>query len=279
MHFVPRVVRSRSSIVHKGLLVLVGLVAIGAAANASAQSGYYNVPPRGPSYAQPYGGPLVPAYEVVTIVRSIGLEPLAPPIRRLATYVVWATDREGMRVRVVVDARYGEVLAVRPAVAWRRAPAGTRYSGSYDRGYGVIPRQSSYRATPRLDARVPLPRSRTAFAAPVPRPRPAGPSGAAPEIVAPAPVSLPADPKTDRESGADGKAIDTIKPPATGDVNPAIPPATEKAAKAGTDSPAAVGSAAEKPAGTAEPQAVGSDSPPTGENEKASGETAPDKKD
>ncbi len=139
-----------SGIVNKRIFVLVGLIAVGAAASANAQTGSYDAPPYGRGNVWPYGGPLVPAYDVATIVRSIGLEPLAPPIRRLTTYVMWATDQAGLRVRVIVDARYGEVLAVRPAVAWRRTPAGNRYSGSYNRRYNPAPDRPSYRATPRV---------------------------------------------------------------------------------------------------------------------------------
>ena len=135
---------------NKGIIVLVGFLAIGTVASADAQTGSYDAPPYGQGHVRPYGGPLVPAYEVATIVRSIGLEPLAPPIRRLTTYVIWATDPAGLRVRVIVDARYGEVLAVRPAVAWRRTPARTRYSGSYDRRYDPAPDRPSYREHPCL---------------------------------------------------------------------------------------------------------------------------------
>ena len=201
---------------NKSFFALVGFVAIGAAANAHAQSGYYDLPPRGPVYVQPYGGPLVPAHDVETIVRSIGLEPLAPPVRRLANYVVWATDRDGMRVRVLIDARYGDVLAVRPSLTGRRSADAVRYSGSPNRANGADRSRPSYRAKPRLDTRVPLPRSRTAFAAPVPRPRPAEQGAAPAGALAPVPVSLPAKSNTDGVSATDGKVPDVVAPPAKG---------------------------------------------------------------
>ena len=229
-----------SGIVKKRIFVLVGLIAVGAVASANAQTGSYDAPLYGRGYVRPYGGPLVQAYEVATIVRAIGLEPLAPPIRRLTTYVMWATDQDGLRVRVIVDARYGQVLAVRPAVAWRRDPAGNRYSGSYNRRSDPALYRPSYRAAPRLDARVPLPRSRVAFAAPVPRPRPAGagPSGEVPGAIAPEPVSLPMKPQSDRAIGAGDKTRNGINPPGSEAAKPATPPAVDEVAKAVTDNPA-----------------------------------------
>ena len=53
-------------------------------------------------------------YEVEAIVRSMGLRPIAPPLRRPRVYVVDAVDARGFRVRAIVHARRGDVLAVRP---------------------------------------------------------------------------------------------------------------------------------------------------------------------
>lgn len=198
---------------NKSLIVAVGLAIVGATASAHAQSGYGPMWPVGPSSVRPYGGPLVPAYEVATIVRSMGLEPLAPPIRRLATYIVWATDQTGMRVRVLVDARYGDVLAVRPAARWRYAPADGRSVEPYGREYGPGPGQPIHRSMQDPDARVPLPRDRMAFAAPMPRPRPMAPGTDAQRSAAPTPVALPAQPTVEAKKDAGAKAPDPAKQP------------------------------------------------------------------
>jgi hypothetical protein len=55
--------------------------------------------------------PILRPYEVMSIVRSAGLNPLTRPLRRGATYVVVAADRTGGRMRVVVDAFRGNILA------------------------------------------------------------------------------------------------------------------------------------------------------------------------
>jgi hypothetical protein len=56
----------------------------------------------------------VPPYEVLTIVRSMGLEPLTRPVRNGPAYALRAVDASGQEVRVVVDARRGRVLHVSP---------------------------------------------------------------------------------------------------------------------------------------------------------------------
>ena len=56
---------------------------------------------------------LMPPYEAARIVRSAGLVPIARPTRWGASYVVPAIDRLGNTVRVMVDGRYGDILAVR----------------------------------------------------------------------------------------------------------------------------------------------------------------------
>src|SRR5262252_9288386 len=67
-----------------------------------------------PSMAQMFAR-LLPPYEILTIVRSVGLLPTTPPMRAGATYFLRALDRHGRVMRVVVDGRFGEVLSVEPA--------------------------------------------------------------------------------------------------------------------------------------------------------------------
>lgn len=70
-------------------------------------------------------GPELPPYEIVTIIRSAGYDPIGRPVRRGATYALRAIDEDGTQVRVIVDAHYGEILSVAPlALAPRNAPPG-----------------------------------------------------------------------------------------------------------------------------------------------------------
>ncbi|MGD9924548.1 MAG: hypothetical protein AB7V13_24345 [Pseudorhodoplanes sp.] len=67
-----------------------------------------------PAQAQPMAADLLPAYEVSTIVASMGMRPVGRPAWMRGRYVVAAIDRYGREVNVVIDARDGHVLAVRP---------------------------------------------------------------------------------------------------------------------------------------------------------------------
>jgi hypothetical protein len=67
-----------------------------------------------PGQAQPVAADLLPAYEVTTIIASMGMHPVGRPAWMRGRYVVAAIDRHGREVNVVLDARDGQVLAVRP---------------------------------------------------------------------------------------------------------------------------------------------------------------------
>jgi hypothetical protein len=56
----------------------------------------------------------LPAYEIVTTVRSMGLLPSDEPVRRGPYYVLHATDARGTALRVVADAQFGDILSVTP---------------------------------------------------------------------------------------------------------------------------------------------------------------------
>ena len=79
----------------------------------------------------------LPPYEVITIVRSTGLDPLGPPMRRGPNYVLRATDEDDQEVRVVVDARSGDIVSrdadcdrvADAAAAWRRDDGSLRADG------------------------------------------------------------------------------------------------------------------------------------------------------
>ncbi len=58
----------------------------------------------------------LPPYEAVTIIRSMGLDPLGPAVRRGSAYILRALDGYGREVSVTLDARQGRILSVRPVV-------------------------------------------------------------------------------------------------------------------------------------------------------------------
>src|ERR1700726_1331667 len=61
-------------------------------------------------------GPVLPPQEIGRILRTHGLVPQATPVRNGEAYQVRAVDRMGRQVRVAVDARYGDILMVRPII-------------------------------------------------------------------------------------------------------------------------------------------------------------------
>ena len=63
---------------------------------------------------------VVPPYEVLTIVRSAGLDPIGQASRRGPIYVLRAIDDDDREVRVVVDARYGDIVSITPVMTASR---------------------------------------------------------------------------------------------------------------------------------------------------------------
>ena len=91
----------------------LALLGFGTVATAGAQTIY-----SGPGYAGPgQADPVLPPYEIMSIVRSTGLAPLTRPVRRGPYYVLVAVDRVGREMRVVVDAQLGDIVNLRPALA------------------------------------------------------------------------------------------------------------------------------------------------------------------
>jgi hypothetical protein len=137
------------------------LLALAAFATAPAAAGDL------PRLAQTFAH--VPPYEVLTIVRSAGLDPIERPFRRGPTYVLRAIDDDDREVRVVVDARYGDILSITPVMtASRDAPLRDiplrREIGPYHRapdGY----ESRTYRSAPiiRYESDPPLERPRAAI--------------------------------------------------------------------------------------------------------------------
>jgi hypothetical protein len=111
--------------------------------------------------AQTLAADVVPPHETFAIVRSMGLSPLGQPVRRGGLYVLRAGNRHGEVMRVVIDARAGEVVSINPVSGGPdryvepgyRPPAGIPgpRSGPYEQGPRVIPADPRYvpRAGPR----------------------------------------------------------------------------------------------------------------------------------
>lgn len=89
------------------------------------------------AFAQGAAPDVLPPHEIMTIVRSAGLNPLERPVRRGNTYVFRAVGARGQEMRVTVDARYGDVMAVSPvgnaAVPPTRLPGPGMTMGPYER--------------------------------------------------------------------------------------------------------------------------------------------------
>jgi hypothetical protein len=100
-----------------------------------------------PAHAEPmrlaqaveYGG--LPPYEIVTIVRSAGLDPLDQPVRRGPNYVLHAIGQDDQEVRVIVSARRGEIVRIVPMMSASRMPParGGVTMGPYERMDGYRP--------------------------------------------------------------------------------------------------------------------------------------------
>ena len=57
---------------------------------------------------------VLPPFEIITIVRSAGFNPLTRPTRHGTNYQLRAVDEDGQQVSVMVDGRLGEVISVTP---------------------------------------------------------------------------------------------------------------------------------------------------------------------
>lgn len=88
--------------------------------------------------AVPNGIPGLPPFEILGIVRSNGLRPLSPPIRRGRFYVVRAMAPGGDDVRVLLDAGSGRIFSVAPI---DDVPPGHSAASAYgpEPGYGPGP--------------------------------------------------------------------------------------------------------------------------------------------
>lgn len=186
-------------------LMLMGVGAGPADAQAIYATPRVYSPPMAAYPALPAEGS-VPAREVISIVRSVGLWPLSAPVRRGPVYVLVAANRGNEVVRVSVDASTGDIIriagaaydpqlsSVRPGAAVGVDP-GARVSAPGPLARGA--RADVDGGLPPVPPRT-VPASRTASApaiapepsAPLPRPRPqiaASETATAPAAATPGP--------------------------------------------------------------------------------------------
>jgi hypothetical protein len=95
----------------------------------------------------------VPPYEVLTIVRSAGFDPLGQPFRRGPNYVLRAVSGDDQMVRVVVNAHRGDIVRVVPiaSASAMPPPRGGISMGPYERmepAPGYLPPRTAYRGGP-----------------------------------------------------------------------------------------------------------------------------------
>jgi len=158
---------------------------------------------------RPIFGGVLPPTEISAIVRSMGLVPAGRPVRQGLTYAVLAADPRGRQLRVIVDARFGDVLSVRRVIV-----AGPPGAYPPPRVYGAMPRPyAPYEMPwmgpdfrpPRMIGRAdpdqpypPVPRSRPASQGDKPEPKaaaaPASPHASV-VTIGPSAGSRAADPK------------------------------------------------------------------------------------
>jgi hypothetical protein len=182
-------------------------------------------------------GAVLPPYEIVTSVRSAGLDPSTRPVLRGRVYVLRAYDATQFEKRVVVDARSGEVLSVRDAFV-AAAPGYTPYDpryGHYEppRPPGAVARAVPPDAEPILDEPL-FPRAQRA----APGREPADQKASASANAQPAPKARPAASTFSKDiagAAANSKDVATISPQPsnTAALTPApMPSAAELAAAA-----------------------------------------------
>jgi hypothetical protein len=124
------------------------------------------VPPPYPGTMYPGDGAL-PPHEIMTIVRSTGLEPMGRPVRQGPAYALRAVDPAGEEVRVIVNAYMGRIVKVVPL-------SGPRYAMPLMRPpFGRPPRPMAMVPDGEFDDFTPVGRGAGAL--------PAGPGASAPQ--------------------------------------------------------------------------------------------------
>jgi len=165
-------------------------------------------------------GPVMPPQQIGKILRANGFLPQATPVRNGEAYQVRAIDRRGRHVRVAIDARYGDILMVRPIIMVPPGVIGRR-------PYGPPPAYYDDDLPTGAVGAYPPPAGRTATLAPahppIPRPKPA----AKPAAVTPVPAAPPeAKPAPEPDPAPTAAAPAPVAPPATAAPPAAMPPVT-----------------------------------------------------
>jgi len=219
--------------VTRRIALCAGLVALVIGGSAPAQP----LPPPYPGMAYPGYGPGLPPYEVIAIVRAIGLEPLTRPLRTGPSYALRALDPAGQEVRVVVDARLGRVLGVVPvgthhALMPPLSPYGRPLGRLAPDGYGPNSRIAGMPPSmddpltdgpagamllPRTPGAATTPHPSAQGNPPLPRPRPKIATSSAPAAEKPAPADAAAP--TPNQA-----TTESSKPPTPPAATPPAPP-------------------------------------------------------
>jgi hypothetical protein len=118
----------------KRSMVFTALAVLALSAPAAAQ-GY---PPGAMPPAAVSPG-VMPPYEILSMLRSTGFEPIGRPIRRGPNYMLRAIDDNDREVNLVVNARSGDILSATPIQTASRMPPGVSM-GPYERmAPGYVP--------------------------------------------------------------------------------------------------------------------------------------------
>jgi hypothetical protein len=163
-------------------------------------------------------GPVLPPQEIGKILRANGFAPQATPVRNGEAYQVRAIDPRGRQVRLAIDARYGDILMVRPIVM---VPPGAYGPQPYGPPPGYYDDDMPTGAVP--------PAGRAAAIAPakppIPRPKPAAKPAAAAAVTSTAPESAPTSSAPTISAPAEPSATTPAAPAASSPVAaPAMPP-------------------------------------------------------
>jgi hypothetical protein len=116
----------RIRLVKKALMVLVAVAALGGTLTFVTAGSFK----RG---EQVTAADALPAFEILTTVRTMGINPISEPVRRGPYYVLQAYDARGIQVRVVADAQFGDILSIAPT----NLP-NSGYGPRYERGPRII---------------------------------------------------------------------------------------------------------------------------------------------
>jgi hypothetical protein len=195
--------------------VKLGAMAAAALSVVFALSAVPQVAAQAPQTLPPLPG-FVPPYEISRIVRSAGFDPLAPPLREGAAYVVRAVDFRGTLMRVVVDGRSGAIRAVNRIVAASEAygPMGMPPPPyGLPPSYGEPPPEfSPPRMVPFRESAVPDPPPPAPSLAPLPTGRPV--TQAFPPLPSPRPAEFASRKAADESKPAIGKLDAAVPSPA-----------------------------------------------------------------